>query len=176
MSRYAKEVNKLLIAIKNGDTSKFNKLFGLTANHLISIAKYYLDNKSYCEDVVNDAFIKIFKYIHSYDESKDGYNWMCKITENIAREYNSKKAEEIPLSEVETVLKHEVKISEEKLDLSRAIENLDPVNRELISQYYFFDRTFEDIGKDFNLTKSAVKKRIDKILIELRRFIEKGKH
>lgn len=177
MSKYAKEVNKLLKAIKQGDTSVFDKLFDLTANHLIGVAAYYLENKSFCEDVVADVFEKVFIYIYTYDEEQDGYNWMCKITENVARGYNRKYSKELSLFEVGAVreTKQELQTDEIRFDVSSAIDKLDSESRELIYQRYYFDRSYEDIGKALNLTKSAVKKRIDKILIKLKKIIENGK-
>lgn len=175
MSKYAKDVNKLLKAIKKGDTSKFDKLFDLTANHLLGVARYYLENKSYFEDVVTDVFEKVFIYIYAYDENQDGYNWMCKITENVAHDYNRKLPQELPLFEVsEQDIKQELRIDELYLDVSLAVDKLDRESREMVFKRFYFDQSYEEIGKDFNLTKSAVKKRIDKILIKLKKLLKTG--
>lgn len=176
MSKYAKVVNKLLHAIKKGAASKFDKLFDLTANHLLGVARYYLDDKSYCEDVVAEVFEKIFRYIHAYDENQDGYNWMCKITENVAHDYNRRVLQEFALAEVGSKLniKQELRIHEEYLDLSLAVDSLDPESRDLVYQRFYFERSYEDIGRDLNLTKSAVKKRMDKILVKLKNLLKSG--
>ena len=176
MSKYAKEVNKLLNAIKRGHISKFDKLFDLTANHLLGVARYYLENRSYCEDVVADVFEKIFIYIYAYDEKQDGYNWMCKITENVAHDYNKRFFQEVSLFDAcpERDIKQELRIDELYLDVSLAVDKLDPESRELVYKRFYFDRSYEDIGKDYNLTKSAVKKRIDKILIKLKKILKTG--
>lgn len=176
MSKYAKDVNKLLNAIKKGATSKFDKLFDLTANHLLGVAKYYLENKSYCEDVVADVFEKIFIYIHAYNENQDGYNWMCKITENVAHDYNRKIPQELSFFEIssERDIRQEFRIDELYLDVSLAVDKLDSESREMIYKRFYFDQSYEAIGRDFNLTKSAVKKRIDKILIKLKKILKTG--
>lgn len=176
MSKYAKDVNKLLKAIKKGATSKFDKLFDLTANHLLGVARFYLENKSYCEDVVADAFEKIFIYIHAYDEKQDGYNWMCKITENIARDYNEAYSQEISLSEIFSpqTTGQDLVIDDAYLDLSRAFDTLDPNSRELLYKHFFFEQSYENLAKEYNVTKNAIKKRVDKILNKIKEFIDFG--
>ena len=88
MSRLAKDVNRCLIAMQNGDLHKFEDLYKLTYNHMKSVALLYLTNKSLCEDVVEDTYVKVFKYYYSYQIGSDGYNWMCKAAEHIAFNYN----------------------------------------------------------------------------------------
>ena len=176
MSSFAKDVNKLLIAIKKGDKSAFKALYNLIANHVRGVARYYLVDKTYSEDVVVETFQKIYLYINSYKEGKDGYNWICKTTQNIAINYNTKFLANVS---TETITNHGTdeyeKNSEEKIDLFRAIDRLHPENREIIYKYYFLDKTMQEIAIEHHLSKSGVKKRIDKILKQLKVFIESGK-
>lgn len=179
MSRYAKDVNKYLVAIKKGDKSKFQQLFDLTANHLLGVAVYYLHDRSYCEDVVSTVYEKIFKYIHTYNEGGDGYNWMCKIVKTTAYDVNNALRDEIPLENVLpsygsriAELVYDVSAYDEHLDLTIAIDKLAPIDREMIYSYYYFDRPYQKIAQEMNLTKSTVKKRMDKILKQLKKFLE----
>lgn len=176
MSKYDKDVNRLLKAIKKGDTSKFDQLFECTANHLVGVARYYLVNKSYHDDVVADVYERILKYIHSYDESQDGYNWMCKITENVAHDYNEIYSKELALSELDSNQRAgaDLRFDDAYLDLSRAFDTLDPDSRELLYQHFFFDRSYGELAKEYKVTKNAIKKRVDRILNKIRKFIDEG--
>lgn len=177
MSIYAQEVNKYLLAIKRGDKSQFKPLYDLIANHIKGVARYYLVDKSYCDDVTNEVFQKIFLYINSYDESRDGYNWLCRITQNIAYKHNNIDAQNFDTEEIAAAsgIAYIEKNTEEKLDLFRAIDSLDPESREMIYLYFFFGNSFKEIGDKLNLSKAGVKKRLDKILSKLKIFIETGK-
>lgn len=174
MSKYEKDVNKLLKAIKNGDISKFGQLFECTANHLVGVARYYLIDKSYHDDVVAEAYERMLKYINSYDESQDGYNWMCKITENVAHDYNGLYAKELALSEIDLNQRTaaDLRFEDAYLDLSRAFDTLDPECRDLLYKYYFFEYSYGELAKEYNVTKNAIKKRIDRILNKIKKFIE----
>lgn len=176
MSKYEKDVNKLLKAIKRGDTTKFGPLFEYTANHLVGVARYYLIDKSYHDDVVSEAYERIFRYIDSYDENQDGYNWMCKITENVAHDYNEQFAKELAISEIDLKQRAaaDSRFDDAYLDLSRAFDTLDPFSRELLYKYFFFEYSYGELAKENNVTKNAIKKRIDRILHKIKKFIEEG--
>lgn len=174
MSRYAKEVNKYLVAIKKGDKSKYQPLFDLTANHLLGVAAYYLKDRSYCEDVVSIVFGKIFKYIDTYKEGHDAYNWICKITENTAHDINDALKDEVALDSLIPMYNREIDetVYDENLDVTRAIDKLEPIDREIVYGYYFFDKTYQQIAKELNLAKSTVKRRMENILIKLKDFLK----
>lgn len=174
MSRYAKEVNKYLVAIKKGDKTKYQPLFNLTANHLLGLAAYYLKDRSYCEDVVSIVFEKIFKYIDTYQEGYDAFNWICKIAENTARDINDTIKAEVALDNQIASYNREADeaVYDENLDITSAIDKLDPIDREIVYGYYFFDKTYQKIAEELNLAKSTVKKRMDKILKKLKDFLK----
>lgn len=177
MSYYAKEVDKCLCAIKNGDMSQFKSLIDLIGNHLCVVVKFYLNDKSYLEDVIDEVFAKVYKYINSYVEGSDGYNWICKIAENIAYSYNAKCANEISLFEAESLLKLNPSdiISEDKIDLNRAIDSLDEKSRELVYKHFFLGKTLTELGEEYKISKAAIKKRLDKCVEILKKFIASGK-
>lgn len=176
MSQYSKEVNKCLVKIKRGDNSEFKELFDLTYNHLTVVAKLYLINKSYCDDVVMEVYERTLKYIDSYDSGKDGYNWLCKIAQTIAYEFNRRdKAYSDAYSDEKDIPKRDFTIDlAENSDLSRAIDRLDDESKTIVISYYYLGETYDTIGAKLNITKSAVSKKLKRILKKLRIFLENG--
>ncbi|MCH5147481.1 MAG: RNA polymerase sigma factor [Clostridiales bacterium] len=174
MSICAKEVNEYLCAIKQGDKAKFKQLFELISRRILGVARYYLVDKSYCEDVVSEVFQKVYLYIDSYDESKDGYNWICRIAENTAYDFNFKSSQNSDNTDPVPALPESelLEDAEKRVDLFRAIDKLDPESRELINLHYFLGDSYSEIGKKFHISKVAVKKKIDKILSKLKIYIE----
>lgn len=178
MSICAKEVNKYLSALKRGDQSVFKPLYDSIATRVMGIARYYLVDKSYCEDVMNEAFQNVFLYINTYDESKDGYNWICRITENVAYKYNNRMSP--PTDDLSKAASdfdaHAISDDTvEKLDLFRAIDSLDAESRELVILHYFLGNSYQDIGDKLHISRVAVKKKIDKILANIKKHLETGK-
>ena len=97
MSTLRGEVNKLLSGIKAGKEDSKEKLFELTYNHLKIIARCYVHNKNDIEDVLQIAYLKVFRYINAIDVSKDGYNWLCKIVQNEAYRFGKNNPTYLPL-------------------------------------------------------------------------------
>ncbi len=177
MSYYAKEADSYLTAIKHGDLTQLKPLFDLITNHLFGVINYYLSDKSYLEDVLFEVYERALMYVNSYKEGSDGYNWICKIAENVSRKYNIRQNNDVSLSDVEGVISSDLSenISIERIDLLSAIDKLDYTNREIIYKYFYLGETMEEIGAEFKLTKSAIKKRLDKSTKFLKKFLQNGK-
>ncbi len=176
MSHFSKDVNRCLTKIKKGDSSEFKELFDLTYNHLTVVAKLYLINKSYCDDVVMEAYERVLKYIDSFDSDKDGYNWLCKIAQTVAYGFNKKETyNSAYLQDVNEIKAQDITFAlDEKSDLSKAIACLDDESRTIIIGYYYLGETYDMIGAKLNITKSAVSKKMKLILKKLKNFLENG--
>lgn len=176
MSKYAKKVNQCLTRIKQGETSQFKELFDLTYNHLRSIAKLYLRDKTYCDDVVMETYERVIKYINSYNEEQDGYNWLWQITKRVTFGVNYKNSIFDNADEVDENISCDdfLDIANLKIDLDNVIDKLDNENKTIIILYYYMDMTYEEIAKQIGKTRSTVHKRIKNILKEIKNILQDG--
>ena len=168
MSILRKDVNKLLIEIKKGEEKSKSVLFEKTYNHLKRIAYPYVRNKNDVEDVLIEAYLRIFQYINNFETAKDGYNWMCKIVQNVSYDFNKKYKEEVPLDELDKQGRN-VDIEEKIViddEIQRFLEKYPERDRKIIELRFFEDKTIEEIAALLKMGKSNVHKRISKILKE----------
>ena len=100
MSRSRREINALLTAIKKGNKLKQQELHDKTVNKLKVVALTYAEDKNDWEDIVNESYFKAIKYIHTFKEYMDGYNWLCKIVENVARNFNAQLENTVSLEQL----------------------------------------------------------------------------
>ena len=171
MSILRTDVNKILIRIKKGEEESKNVLFRKTYNHLKCVAYPYVRNKANLEDVVIESYLRIYKYVNSFDCKQDGYNWMCKITQNVARDWDKDEPQEISLQEVgqnSQVLEMEEMIAL-KDEVERLLRPYGERDRKMIYFRFFENKTIEEIAQDLQMGKSNVHKRISKILQEILR-------
>ena len=91
MSKIGAEVNRILREIKLKKQDAFEHLIAITYNHLKVVAFNYLKDKNDVEDVVNETYLRVNSYIDSADLEKDGYNWICKIVQNLCYDFKSKR-------------------------------------------------------------------------------------
>lgn len=155
--------------MKNGDASKQKELFELTYGRLYVIACKYTYDKNDVEDVLAEAYLKAFRYIGSFDEAKDGYNWLCRIAENCARAFNEKHVDYLPLDErapAEDFSDIDGGIAE-KDELLRALKRLSKEDQRLIYLRFWEEKSYSELAAAVGGKKSAVHKRVNKILREI---------
>lgn len=169
MSFLGKDVNKILIKIKKGDEESKNVLFNKTFNHFKKIAVNYVRNNADIEDVVIDSYCKAFQSLNTFDFKKDGYNWICKIIQNTAYDYNKKYTREFPFEEIEKPLRSveyegEILLKDE---VERALSAYSQRDREMMYLRFWKNEKIEEIAEDLHMSKSNVHKRLKIILSEM---------
>lgn len=173
MSKYVREVNECLLKLKNGNAAEFDRLYGLTANHLRGVAWIYLYNKNDCDDVVSDAFIKVYKYAQTFDENMDGYNWLCRIVQNLAYNYNRRSygSEEIIQEKFDySAYMERFNDIDALIDAQVGIEGLEPIERRILAFKVQMGYTVREIGKILGCSKSEVQRKYKIILTKLDYF------
>lgn len=169
MSRLGREVNKILQGIKDGDEKCKKLLFDTTHNHLKIVARRYVHNQDDVEDVLQNVYLRVFNYIGSWDRSKDGYNWMCRIVQNEAYRFNEKNPAHLPLEDYakNPVAKDIIDEISVKDELERYLSVYSELDQELVRMKYGEDYSYADIAKKLNLKKSTVHRRVSIITKEI---------
>lgn len=169
MSLLRTKTNKLLLRFKNGDNAAFKELFDFLFKRLIVIAGSILYDKTQAEDVVSDTFLQICKNIDSFDETKDGYNWIYKIAKNKALDINRESQTECELDENYSTI--DIFDSQNnKADIYTALRKLEKSEQELIFKRFFEEKTYSEIGKDLGVSSQMVHKKIQEILKKLKKL------
>ena len=169
MSILRKDVNKVLIKIQKGDEESKNVLFKKTYNHLKVIAYPYVRNKDDVEDVLVEAYLRMYKYVATFDPKQDGYNWMCKIVQNAARDCDKDFFQCVSLEDVEqndSIIETEEMIAT-KDEVQRWLQPYSKRDRKMMDLRFWKDKTIEEIAQALEMKKSNVHKRISKILKEI---------
>ncbi len=169
MSILRTDVNKILIKIKKGEDESKNVLFEKTYNHLKRIAYAYVRNKADVEDVLVEAYLRIYQYVSSFNPKKDGYNWMCKIVQNVARDWDKDFFQSVSLEDIERraqIIETEELIAE-KDEVDRLLQPYSERDRKMMYLRFWENRTIEEIAEALGMGKSNVHKQISKILKEI---------
>ena len=98
-------LDEIIVAIKDGDRGAFKQLYDHYAPLFKGIAYRYIGDSSRCNDVLQEAFIKIFKNIQSYTGSGNFEGWMKRIVVNCCLDY-IKKEKKLNYEDEEVVVNH----------------------------------------------------------------------
>ena len=79
--------NELVEACKNKDRSAMEKIYVLHMPRMLAISRRYCKNQWDAEDVVQDAFIKVFRNFHSYQYNNSLSKWIERIVINCAIDF-----------------------------------------------------------------------------------------
>ena len=75
--------DELLVLIHKKDEKAFTYLYDMYSKSLFSVINVLVKNREEAEDVLQEVFVKIWKNIDSYNESKGRfYTWILNIARN----------------------------------------------------------------------------------------------
>ncbi len=133
------------------------------------------------EDLLQEAFLKIWNSIPNYDATKGRlFTWMRTIAHNLSldkiRGKDFKKQARITTDETAILsMKDENNNINQKInsnDLKTRINNLDPRQRLILNMSYFEGYTQEQIATELEMPVGTVKTRIRSAIISLRKTFD----
>ncbi|HWP96748.1 MAG TPA: RNA polymerase sigma factor [Syntrophomonadaceae bacterium] len=167
--------------IREGDVQAFEGLMVDFQARLFSYCIRMTNDYHAAEDLTQEIFIKVFKNIGLYDETKAALStWIYTICRrtclNYLRDYGREPYQPIhedPMGAGGTG-KDPYKFLEDRLLLIRALNELDPEDREMVILKDYLDLKYREIGRILILPTGTVKSRIHSIRTRLRLVLKGG--
>jgi RNA polymerase sigma-70 factor (ECF subfamily) len=164
--------DELMARLRAGDLAKLGTLFD---RHHLRLFRFFLKlsgQRQAAEDLVQDVFVRMLRYSHSYREQGEFLPWMFKVARNAAADYFEKRGREVAMPEgfdppSAACGAHE---EMEQADLARwlrvALLQLPADKRELL--LLSRELRYDEIGEMIGVSVGAVKVRVHRALQELR--------
>lgn len=143
--------------LENEFEAKYNEY----GNMLYKIAFLYLGNASDTEDVLQDVFTKYLCGKYRFKNSEHEKAWFIRVTQNKCLDYlkkSGRKNECIDDVPVTATYKDE----DLEQDVISKVIALPQKYKSAIILFYYNDYTVEEISKTLKISKSAVKKRLQR--------------
>ena len=180
-----KDDDQLIKEYLDGNQDSFRLLIDKYTPSLYNFSIRFV-GKDYANDIVQDAFIKIWRNIKKFDHKKANFKtWIFTITRNTITDYLRKKKminfssldkEEEKFEdsiEDEVILPDEALIKlEDKEFLNNTIDQIPNNYKEVLILYYQEEMTFSEIGKMLNKPLNTVKSYHYRALIILKKMLE----
>lgn len=176
--KYSEE--ELVFLLQGKDEQAFSYLYDNYAAALNGIINRMVDNKELAEDILQEAFVKIWNNFSNYDSAKGRlFTWMLNITRNLTidtlRSKGYKKQSKISSDENSVSnLTEDGRMAErfDALGLRKQLVNLKPEQRSIIDLAYFNGYTQDEISKEMGIPLGTVKTRMRAAIIELRKILQ----
>ena len=170
---------------RKGDAAAFSELVNRYERRIFRLAKRITQNDEDAEDVLQEAFLKAYQNLESFQGNSKFYTWLVRISVNEAlMKLRKRKTDKtVPLDEPmdtgeETVQREiavwegnpEDRYSQEELHgiLEEAIDSLKPVYRTVFVLRDVEEMSTEETAEALNLSIPAVKSRLLRARLQLR--------
>ena len=143
--------------LENEFEAKYNEY----GNMLFKIAFLYLGNASDTEDVLQDVFTKYLCGKYRFKNSEHEKAWFIRVTQNKCLDYLKKSGRKKECIDDVTVTAT-YKDEDLEQDVIAKVIALPEKYKSAIILFYYNDYTVEEISKTLKISKSAVKKRLQR--------------
>lgn len=159
----------LLKDYQNGNFSSFDRFY--KKNHTI-IFCYLLkrvSHKEIAEDLLQETFFRIHKYITSYKTDKGAMNWVFTIAHHVLVDHWNKfnGTENLTGRELDGSLTAEEQVAL-KLKIENILASLNESDRELFKQRLVEELSFEEIAEKNRIKSSSARQKISRMLRKIR--------
>ncbi len=176
--RYSEE--ELIARLHTRDEAAFSYLYDNYAAALNGIIIRMVDEAQLAEDILQEAFLKIWNNFKQYDSSKGRlFTWMINITRNLTidmlRSKGYKKQKKISQNENSVSDYSDKSLNPDRFDsigLRKQLQKLKPDQKIIIDLAYFNGYTQEEISKEMNIPLGTVKTRMRTAIMELRKMLQ----
>ncbi len=163
----------------NGDEQAFQKLLNLYKGRIFSYILRLIKNYDDAEDITIEVFIRCFKSLKHYDQSKPFSNWLFAIAHNLVMDFFRKnKIEYEYIDEMHSLTENLEEQYIKQRDLERieaALSMLAPIDREIVILFHKEGHSYQEISEILGLPVTTIKTRLHRARKKLRELTKQLK-
>ena len=164
------------------DRRAFEILYDKYSGALYGLALKMLKHEALAEDVLQEAFVKVYQKIHTYDPIKGRlFTWMLNILRNLAIDVLRSKQHQMTSGSVQMETEQmenvapRVETPIDHIGLNDVLLTIPDSQREVIQLLYYQGYTQAEVAKKLELPLGTVKSKVRLGMAALRKkLVEKG--
>ena len=183
MEQSQQQLLQWLYATAQGNKHAFEQLYEATSGKLFSVSLHLLRRHDWAEDVLQDAFVRVWHNAADYHAEKGSVmSWMISITRSraldllqsrrVKAEHLDITAPELELSSDEVQPGEVIGLVREKVKLDDCMQGLSEEHRQSIQLAYFNGLSHQEITTHTGSALGTVKSWIRRGLTQLKRCLE----
>ena len=184
MSTTEQQELQWIAAARRGDRNAFSRLVQAYQIPVYNLAYRMLGNAQEAEDASQEAFLRAYKRLNTYQPDKKFSNWILSITSHHCidllrrRRFQWLSVEDDPtvawLSSDEE-LPDDAALRRERSEEVRALlDRMEPSYRAPLVLRYWHDLSYKEIAETLELTEPAVKTRLHRARLQMAALLEKN--
>lgn len=174
---------QLIESCKHNDSAAFEKLYKKYASKMKGVAYRYVNDFAIAEDILQEAFIKVFVNLKTFDNSGSFEGWLRRVVVNSSINYfHSLKKQSENISDLGYLLENDLNDEGDDEEYDYSMEELVdsismlPEGYKMVFNMYVVDNfTHKEIAAALNITEGTSKSQLSKAREYLKRILEKQK-
>ncbi len=171
--------NRLIARILDGHVEDFGYFLERYSQEAFSIVVRIVPQQEDAEELVQDAFVRAFNRLETFEGRSSFSTWICRIAYTTAVSWLRKRRmkylsiddqPQLTDAEVDEAFDDESHIEE----LRRAIKQLKPDEQTLVTLYYYDNRPLNDIAYILDVEPNVLATRLHRIRRKLYLFMKHG--
>jgi RNA polymerase sigma-70 factor (ECF subfamily) len=158
-------------AAREGDKAAFGRLVEAYQDPIFNLTYRMLGNAPEAEDAAQEAFIRAYRHLQSYDPKRPFSTWLFSIASHYCIDQLRRRrinwlplqeeiAEPVRLASASPNPETVVTEREREAWIQQLISTLSPTDRAAITLHYWYDYPYKEIAEMLDLTVSAIKSRL----------------
>lgn len=166
----------LVKQVLGGNKSAFKALYQRYSRSFLLVCLRYTKNRQTAEDMLQDAFLSVFKSLSQFDEEKGQFaHWSKRIVINCCLQNLRKKSildgfEELSEISIRPIVASEAIQNLSLEELTKIIQALPPGYRRIFNLYVIDGFTHKEIGELLGISASTSKTQ----LMKAKKFLQKN--
>ncbi len=172
--------DELLVLIYKKDEKAFTYLYDMYAKSLFSVISVLIKNTEEAEDVLQEVFVKIWKNLDSYNESKGRfYTWILNIARNTSidklrsKNFNNSQ-KNLSTDNFVNLLEDSNKLTNkvDGIGMQEFIKRLKPKCIQIIDLLFFKGYTQQEAAEELEIPLGTVKTHNRNCINDLRNYLK----
>jgi RNA polymerase sigma factor (sigma-70 family) len=165
----------IVALLRQDDKSAISLLYDNYSDALFGVILRIVQQETLAEEILQDTFLKIWKYRESYDESKGRFfTWMLNIARNTAIDQTRLKSFSQKNQDIDNVVsiidsKEQGNINVDAIGIHELIKKLPEEHRSIIDLVYFQGYTHIEAAEALSLPLGTLKTRLRLAIVQLRK-------
>lgn len=167
----------LIKGLKKGKEEAYYDLINKYGNQLLRTCFLMIRDEKLAEDIVQETFIRVFKYVKGFKGDSSLYTWIYRISQNILKDKMKSKFMESPYEDYHMDPDNPEDLTIDKIDkeiLRSELDKLDFIYKQVLVLFYYEDQSIKEICEILETKEGTIKSRLSRGRRILKLALEKG--
>jgi len=176
-------VDSVIAKAKAGDNQAFEALMVKYQRQVMGTSLRLLGNLDDARDAVQEVFLRLYKYLHTLDETRQMEPWLYRVTVNVCRDLGRNRASSIHVSYEQEVtagnmsemsstsdIEADLGLAQEKQIIREALETLSEKERSALVLRDLEGLTTEEVAKVLGSSAVTVRSQISMARVKIKKY------